>query len=189
MSFSAVSLLGARMSALANPGDNAVLLDPQGYVVATDTGSTAWGVLLSAAALGQVGTPQRFLAKQATQSTQLALQVIVRVPWTLTTQAAGAASGVIDAVLLLNGVAVSPVVSGNVRNLNSANGTQFVELLTLVMSSPAILQPGDVLAVQLTPRVTIASIAGQTFTPTLRHDPQVINDQLVAEFQGLEGVI
>lgn len=194
--FKAESFLGARKSDGQTAASFGMMLDPDGLIVSSETLSTSWGAGLSATALGAVGTAQPFRASVAASSSQGFAthwkgQVIVRVPWTLTTQAAGAAArGTVRATLYVDGVAVI-TGDGAPRNLNSANGTEFVELiqLTIAPGSAALsLVAGTTVNIELQPYITtVSGTGGDTFTPTLRHDPQEPDDQLVFEFTGFWG--
>lgn len=188
MSFSAESLLAARTSLGTLVGDLGLLLDPDGYVVESGTTSTSWGSLAADGAPGVVGVAQIFEAVAPTQTTQLAGQIILRIPWTLTTQSAGAATrGQLVVNLVVNGVTVASGL-GAIRNLNDPNGTLYTEIVALIMSTAIILPPGSTVRVSIQESITTSGAAGNTFTGTLRHDPQEPTDQLAVEFQGLAGV-
>lgn len=185
--FANKTFLAARMSAASAASSNGSLIDPDGLIVSSDSASTSWGSDDSDTT-GLKGTAQKFRVLVGSAPTTVQFTARVRVPWTLTSQSAGGATrGTIFASLLVNGVAVATGM-GSPRNLNSANGTQFVELIELVMSAPASVSPGSEIAIQVQPEVTIASgTPGTNWEPTLRHDPQAIASQLVVEFQGLTG--
>lgn len=188
--------MGARESNAQTAASFGMWLDPEGYIVASETTSTSWGTGLSATALGVVGTAQPFRMVVAANSVQgysvgWKGRVILRVPWTLTTQAAGAAArGTVRASLVIDGTTVL-TAQGAPRNLNSANGTEFVELIVLepeVASSIVSLPAGTIFTIELQPIITtVSATGGDTFTPTLRHDPQEPDDQLVMELPGLAG--
>jgi len=185
MSVLSVSLLGGRTSAntaLAAVGD---LMDPTGYVSATETTSTTWGAL-ACDALGEVGTPQVFRISLA-ETIQYAGRLLLRIPWTLTTQTAtGTARASLNAKLFLNGVQVAAGQGGS-RNINSSNGTQFTELIPLIVTTPVTVLLGTAIEIQIVPVILVVAAAAQTYVPTLRHDPQSVNDQLVV--QGFGGAL
>jgi hypothetical protein len=179
------TVLGARLSIATAAADVGVTLDPAGYINESATTSTTWGSI-SCAALGLVGTPQVFRSKVPTQTVQIGGRILVRVPWTLTTQGSDAASrGTVRVTLTIDGTVIT-TGDGGPRNLNSTNGTRFTELIALVMPSAAVMPPGAVVDITITPLITVAG--GTTYTPALRHDPTAPDDQLVIEFQGLGGV-
>lgn len=191
--FQSESLLGARTSANMTASSNGVLLDPNGLIVSSATGSTSFGAAESTAATGVVGTAQSFRTMFSTAWGPNAAtrswngRAIVRVPWTLTTgDAAGgsASEGTMRATLAVNGVTVA-TAQGAARNVHTSNGTQYVELIELDMTSGVQISPGQPVTLTIQPIITTASgVGGSTMVTTLRHDPQVIADQLVIEFTG-----
>ena len=177
-------LLGARLSALALVTDPGTLLDAKGLVVQSETVSTSMGAL-STEVLGAVGPVQLFRF-QFPAPVRFCGRFNVRVPWTLTTQSPTAASrGTMRASLTIAGTTVVSALSGAPRNLNSANGTLFTELLALAMSTPVLVNAGDVIELRIQAEITtISGVGADVFTPTLRHNPELTGDQLVMELQG-----
>lgn len=176
------TLLGGRSSANTAIAAVADLMEAQGYIVSSETPSTSWGAL-ACDALGEVGTAQVFRAV-AGDAFLFSGRLLLRVPWTLTTQTATAAArATLRAKLLLNGTEVASV-DGAPRNINSANGTQFTELLGLTVTTPTVVFAGGTIDIQIVPLITVVAAAAQTYVPTLRHNPQAVDDQLVAEFGG-----
>lgn len=182
MGVQGVPLLGGRNSAntsLAGVGD---LMDADGYVVSSETASTSYGSI-SCAALGEVGTPQQF-AWTAGNSFLFSGRLLLRLPWTLTTQTATAtARATLRAKLYIAGVLIASG-DGAPRNINSTNGTKFAELISLSVTTPVLIPAGGVILLTITELITTVAAAGQVYTATLRHDPQTVDDQLVAEFGG-----
>jgi hypothetical protein len=193
--FASETVLGARMSANTAVGALGSLVDPKGLINQSESASTSFGAGLACTALGLVGTAQKFRTDVVSVNPdgfipRVAARILLRVPWTLTTQAAGAAAkATIRADLLVNGVSVAHA-SGAGRALNAANGTPYVELITLLVPvASGTWEAGTTLEIQLQPEVTtISATPGDTYQPTLRHNPQVIGDQLVAEFTGFASV-
>ena len=188
---SSETLLGMRSSANTAAAAAAALIDPNGYVVSSETSSTSFGAGLARDSLGVKGTLQRFAAVAVAAPSTSAWRVIVRAPWTLTTQSVGINTrGTLRATLFVAGVQVATAL-GAARNLNAANTTPYVELIVLDVpaGTPVTIGPGTQIEVTLQPEVTIVSgTPGSTWEPTLRHDPQTVGSQLVVEFQGTAGV-
>ncbi len=177
------------MSAFTVVSDHGVLLDPAGYMPQSETASTSFGTLVAADSTGVKGTAQLFDGRSASQTVQVQMQVLCRVPWTLTTQCATAtARATMRASLLIAGVVVA-TSDGAPRNINATNGTKYTELIAMSMAAPVTINPGDILELKIELLITTVGGAGTTVTATLRHDPQVILDQLVLNFQGAAGLV
>lgn len=187
----ALSLFGIRTSMASTAASTGSLIDPNGFINATETTSTSWGAGLASDSTGLKGTAQDFRAIYAGAPSTISGVVHLRVPWTLTTQSAGAGTrGTVSASLIIDGVEIVVSTGSVARSLNSANGTEFVELIELIMplGTSVAVQPGSAIVIRLQPKVTTASgVGGSTWEPTLRHDPQSIASQLVAEFTGFGG--
>lgn len=188
--FPSLSLLALRLSAFTAAADRGAFCDPHGVLNASETTSTSWGAGLDTGTTGLKGTAQVFRFVVPTQTEIVNGRILLRVPWTLTTQAPAGAQGTIQATVAITPPGQPPVTVsalGAVRNLNSANGTQFVELIALDFPSGVTFTPGTTVDVTVQPTVTTAA-AGATLVATLRHNPAVAGDQFVAEFQGMQGV-
>lgn len=176
-------LLGGRSSAYTLLTDPGILMSSDGYIVSSESTSTSFGSL-ACSALGTIGDGQFFHIKHA-GNVNVPCNLLLRVPWTLTTQCATAAArATMRARLYLNNNLVA-TGDGAPRNINAINGTKYTEIIGLYSSSPVVANPGDVVKILITPYITTIADPGQTFTPTLRHDPQTVNDQLVVEAGGL----
>lgn len=194
--FLSETLLGMRNSTGTAVAAAGGFIDPNGLINVSETASTTWGAGLATDTLGIKGTGQNFGLVAAAEvdgsSPLVALRSFVRLPWTLTAQSAGAGTrGRAKLSLLINNVVVL-TANGATRNLNDANGTKYVDIFDVAMSAAQAvrLTPGSVIAFLFEVEVTTASgVPGSTFTPTLRHDPQALDDQLVVEFQGMAGVL
>lgn len=172
------SLLGGRSSSGTTTADAGILVDAEGYVASSETSSTSYGTL-ACDAVGAVGTGQFF----RTRAVFISATLILRVPWTLTTHTVTAtARGTIRAALYVNDVLITQA-DGAPRNLSSADGTRYTELISLT-GAPVVANAGDVVEIRLIPVITVVAAGGQTYVPTLRHDPQTVNDQLVVEIGG-----
>ena len=186
MTTQSATLLGARASALTLVGDQGIFVDPQGLINESETTETSYGAGLATDALGLVGTAQTFAIAPG-RTLDGNPRVLVRAPWVLQANSAGAPFGTLRADLLINGVSVANAL-GAPRDLTAANGTRYVERIELLATNPWTLGPGQLIAVQLQPQITTASGAGgSTFEPRQRHDPQTIIDQLVVEIVGAAG--
>ena len=183
----AETLLGMRLSGLTLIADlGAAVRALGGFIARSETVSTSYGSL-AATPVGVKGVAQVFKLVSPTQLTQAKFRMLARVPWTLTTQSAGTPTGRVDGTLSINGV-VQATANGAARSLSAANGTKYQELLAFDLPSAVILVPGDVITVGFQMEI-IDATGGTTFTATLRHDPATLDDQLVLEFQGMEGVV
>jgi len=180
-----VIMLAGRLSGLGAAANLGVFMDAEGYVVESATTSTAFaGAPVSCAALGLVGTPQSFAIVVPYQTTLAAFQILLRVPWVLTTQSADAAArATVRVTLTIAGVDVV-TAEGLPRALNAANGTRYAEILALAMTTAQVLPAGTSIRITVQPVVTTAGAGGSTYLPTLEHNPQSPDSQLVAEFQG-----
>lgn len=188
-----LSLLGFRLSSATTAASLGAFLDPNGFLNASETSSTAWaGAGIDTGTTGPKGTAQTFRIVVPTQTEPYLGRILLRIPWTLTTQAPAGCQGTIQASATITpgggGTPVTiPATLGGVRNLNSANGTTFVEIIALDMPAFVLLTPGTTIDITVQPNVTTAA-AGATLVPTLRHNPAVLADQLVAELQLAQGV-
>jgi len=186
--FRSSTLLGLRLSGFTTIAAIAGFCDPSGYINASETVSTAWaGAPIPCDVLGSTGaTPQVFRFVVSEQVTEFYKgRIVLRVPWTVTNTSPGAATrATIKAEILAGDAGASvPVATaqGAPRDVSQAN--KYVEIIALDIGSNLTLTPGQVIEVRLTPTVTTVGGAGNTYLPTLRHDPATIADQLVAEFQ------
>lgn len=180
-----IVLLAARASNLTAAADRGLWLDSGGYIVSSATSSTSFGAGLATSAPGLVGTPQVFALQVARQSTLSAFAVALRVPWVLTANNADAAArATVRATLTIGGTVIG-TATGLGRATNAANGTRYVEILKLAMTTPQILAPGTEILITIQPEITVAGAGGTVYTPSLEHDPQAPDGQFVAEFQGM----
>jgi len=198
--FQAETLVGARMSANTAVAAAGILLDPDGMINASETPSTSFGAAEPSDALGVVGTAQRFVAVVVGVSPdghvpRIAPRVLVRIPWTVTTKSTGGAGtrATIHADLMVNGVSLVSA-NGKPRDVGTGitNGDEYVDLIELVVpvASNQAWAPGTLVSVQVQPQVTtVSGVPGSTMELTLRHNPQEIDDQLVAEFTGFKDVL
>jgi hypothetical protein len=184
------SLLAGRLSAATTAASLGFLMDANGYTVASDTTSTSFGAAEPTDTLGLKGQAQTFRGIAAIP-VQGQFRILVRVPWTLTTQSAGAPTrGTIAVGVSIGGVVVVALAAtgpqGAPRNLNSANGTRFVELIAVDMPAIEAIAAGTAIDILVQPLVTVVSgVGGSTMETTLRHDPSAVDDQLALEFQGI----
>jgi hypothetical protein len=192
--FRSESMLGARESGGTAGGAIGLLIDPEGYLVSSATTGTSWGAGMDVSTIGLKGTAQVFRAVVPAQvdqdSPRVAPRVYVRVPWTLTTASGGTPTATMQVSLFVNGVLVGAAVNGAARSLSAANGTKYTEIIavTIAATAMALWTPGTTVDIVIQPIVIVAT-GGTTCELTLRHDPQTIDDQLVVEFQGLQGVV
>lgn len=187
MKTSGVHLLGIRQSVATLAADRGIWVDAEGFIVASETTETSFGAAEVTSATGVVGTPQLFRVLVESPPTTAMFRVVLRVPWTLTTQSAGAPTrGTMRASLLVNGAIAGTAGRGAPRNMNAANGTEYVELIELTTSTPVSVTQGMPIDIQIEPEITVASgVPGSSCECTLRHNPQAVGAQLVAEFHGL----
>lgn len=180
-----IVLLAARLSNLTAAADRGLWLDSNGYIVSSASTSTSFGAGLATSATGLVGTAQVFALQVARQSTLTAFAVALRVPWVLTANNADATARATVRVTLTIGGVVIATADGAPRATNAANGTRYVELLRIAMTTSQILTPGMEVLITVQPLITVAGAGGTVYTPSLEHDPQAPDAQMVAEFQGM----
>ena len=180
-----IVLLAARLSALTAAGDQGLWLNADGYIVQSATTGTSFGAGLATSATGLVGTAQVFAFKMAQRQVLTAFAIAFRIPWTLTANNADAAArATLRVTLSIAGVVIA-TADGLGRATNAANATRYIELVRIAMVTAQIIDAGQEITITVQPLITVAGAGGTVYTPTLDHDPQTPDAQMVAEFQAM----